>query len=84
MRRVVAVAMCAAVVACGQAAWAQEDATPVQQITLDELEVVGSAQAAQVTRMRAADRARFERLGSLKRSVIGRVVESGQDQALVR
>ena len=63
---------------------AQEDATLTQLIKIAELEIVGQANSAQMTRMRAQDRARFERLGSLKRSVLITVVESGQDQALER
>lgn len=76
---IVAVVLCAGV----SVASAQEE-VPTQKITIGELEIFGQARDAQVVRMRAQDRARFERLGTLKRSVLSRVLESGQDQALER
>ncbi len=86
MSRVLCGAALAALVLCviPVSAMAQEGETPSQIIEIETLEIHGEARGAQLSRMKAPDRARFERLGTLKRSMLGKVVDSGQDQALSR
>lgn len=86
MSRVLCGAVLAALVLCvvPTSAMAQEGETPSQFMTLEGIEIHGEARGAQIMQMKAPDRARFERLGTLKRSMLGKVVDSGQDQALSR
>ena len=84
MRRILAGFMMVSVL-CGSAgvAFAQADQeVRVERLDLEALRIDGAYKKPDLMRSQAKDRARFDRLSRVKKSVLNRVIESAEEPAL--